>query len=334
MGCSPYGDVLSEVRVLGECHWDKNGMNTKHNSKGYGSIMKAMFSTKHGVKRIHVGLVFAAAAFVPFHVAMAIPIINYGTAYSFSVLAGSEISSTGPSTIGQNVGLSPTAGTGITGLLPGQVGGTIYAVDVSGPAHDAGNNPGLVNGAKSDFSAAYTVAAGQTPFTSLGAQLAGQTLVPGVYRLPDTALLGGTLTLNANGVADPFWIFQATSDLVTASGSSVVFLDGFGTPCDVLWQVPSQATLGSDSIFVGTIMAGTSIVMNNGATLYGRAWAKAAVTLDNNNITGLPCMSIGGTADTGGSGGNTVPDTGSTFALLSCGLAALSACRGRFFSLA
>jgi hypothetical protein len=190
--------------------------------------------------------------------------------------------------------------------------------------------------------AAYGVAAGETPTAAaLGLQLGGQTLTPGVYTfIPGTVNLTGTLTLNAANDPNPIWIFQATSDLVTAAGapgtpgSSVVFLDGVGTPCDVLWVVPSQATIGTYSDFVGTVIAGTSIVMNTGATLHGRAWAEtAAVTLDHNTITGLPCTSLGGTGDTGGNGGTSVPDSGSTLLLLGSGLATLLGFGRRFRSL-
>ena len=286
-----------------------------------------------GATRVPLGLVVAAVLLLPHDVAAAITPVDYGTASSFSILAGTGISNTGSgTTIGGDVGLSPTTGAAITGLLTTQVGGTIFAVNASGPAGPAGNNPGLLTTAKNDFGTAYTTAAGETPFTNLGQQLGGLTLTPGVYRLPDTALLTGTLTLDANSVVNPFWIFQGTSDLVTAVDSSVALIGA--TPCDVLWQIPTQATLGSSSDFVGTLMAGTSIVMGTGATLEGRAWAEAAITLQDNTITGLPCTSLG---DVGGNGGGTgggasVPDGGSTLLLLGGGLAALLGLGRRFLS--
>jgi hypothetical protein len=276
---------------------------------------------------LRMALVVAAAVTFLHQNATAATIV-YGAASGFSVLAGTGISSTGGTMIGRDVGVSPYAGTSITGLLPGQVSGTIYAVDDSGPAGSAGNNKTLVDNAMIAFGAAYTAAAGETPTPpNLGLQLAGQTLTPGVYTFdPGTVLLDGTLTLiNPNHVMNPVWIFQAKSDLTTGVNSEVVLNDGV-VPCDVLWRVPTQATLGSGSTFVGTIMAGTSIVMDHGATLDGRAWADAAVTLDDNTITGLPCTSLGGTE------GTTVPDTGSTLLLLGSGLATLLAFRQRFFS--
>lgn len=295
--------------------------------------MKATFestSARHSAKRIPVGLGLAAAVMILQQDAMAITMINYGDASGFAILAGSGVSDAGGSQITGNattgnVGVSPAAGTSITGLTAGQVGGTIYTVDGTGPLPNA-NNPGFLTSAKNDFGAAFTAAAGEPVTATLGLQLSGQNLIPGVYTFVDgTVLLDGTLTLNANGALNPVWIFQAKSDLTTGSGSSIVFENG-GVPCDVLWRVPTQATLGTSSVFVGTVMAGSAIVMQTGATLDGRAWAGTAVTLDHNTITGLPCTSIGGTG--------TVPDGGSTLFLLGSGLATLLGIKRRFFSVA
>ncbi len=284
-------------------------------------------AAQNGARQISLGLVIAAAIFLQQNATATT--IDYGSAAGFSILAGSEITDAGGSSIGGNVGLSPAAGTFITGLTAGQVGGTIYTVAAGGPAGSVAN-AGLLTTANNDFGAANTAAAGQSPTPpNLGLQLGTQTLLPGIYTFdPGTVLLDGTLTLNANGEANPIWIFQAKSDLTTGSSSRIVFENG-GVPCDVLWVVPTQATLGTGSTFVGTIMAGTSIVMDHGATLDGRAWADAAVTLDDNTITGLPCTSI---SDTGGTGGTTVPDAGSTLLLLGIGvlsLLAFSEIRGR-----
>ena len=54
---------------------------------------------------------------------------------------------------------------------------------------------------------------------------------------------------------------------------------------NIFWQVGSSATLGTNSVFYGTIMALQSITLNTGATLPGNALARnAAVTLDSNPI--------------------------------------------------
>ena len=56
--------------------------------------------------------------------------VPLGTAANFAVLAGSTVTSTGPTIINGDLGLSP--GTSVTGFPPGQVNGTIHAADSLG----------------------------------------------------------------------------------------------------------------------------------------------------------------------------------------------------------
>jgi hypothetical protein len=80
------------------------------------------------------------------------------------------------------------------------------------------------------------------------------------------------------------FIFQVASTLTTTSGRQVV-LTGGAKPDNVFWQVGTSATLGSTTVFQGTILADQAITLNTGATLHGRALARiAAVTLDSNVV--------------------------------------------------
>lgn len=288
--------------------------------------MKTAFlltAVQNGAKRISVGLVLAVAAtFLQQNATAASPYtVPLLTAEDFAVLAYSKIADAGgASTITGDVGLYPTTGAAI-GLLPAQVDGTIYAID-AGPFVTA---PALLNQAKIDLSGAYDYAFAQMPTTpSYGPTdkaLDGKILIPGVYNFGHaaTANLTETLTLDAQSDPNAVWIFQATSDLITGSGSKVLFKDGVGSPCNVYWVVGSSATLGTGTEFVGTIMALTSIGLDTGATLDGRALAEnGAVTLGYNTITEVCAASV--------------PDTGSTLLLLGSGLAALLAFRRRFCS--
>lgn len=252
----------------------------------------------HDMKKFLILLLTILIQFVfvfPVGVTAATTRIDLGTADDFAVLAGTAITNVPTSAISGDLGLSPAAGSNYgAGVTTAQVSGTVYAVDTSGPAGSAGNNPGLMTTAKSDLTTAYLDAAGRTPTSTFGTtdnQLGGQTLTAGVYAFGhgDTANLTGTLTLNGQGNADAVFIFQASSDLITAS-SSVVQLTNGTQACNVFWQVTSSATLGSSSTFVGTIMALTSIGLNSSATMNGRALARnAAVTLNQNTITQPTC---------------------------------------------
>jgi hypothetical protein len=136
--------------------------------------------------------------------------------------------------------------------------------------------------AKNDLTTAYNTAA-SSPCNSnkTGQNLGTQTLTPGTYCQTTAPTLSGTLTLSGNGV----FIFQIGSTLVTAPGATVSLTNG-AQPCNVFWQVSSSATLDTTTTFVGTIMANTSISLNNGASIAGRALARTGqVSLINNQIT-------------------------------------------------
>jgi type VI secretion system secreted protein VgrG len=206
--------------------------------------------------------------------------VGLGTAGTFGVLAGTTVTNTGPSTISGNLGVSP--GTAVTGFPPGTVSnGTIHSAD------------GVAAGAQSDLTTAYNDAAGRSPTANVPAFIgAGQTLTPGVYKASSSLDVGGALTLDADGDPDAVFIFQAPSTLITDSASSIV-LSGDAQACNVFWQVGSSATLGTNSDFSGSILALTSISVNTGDTIAGRALARnGAVTLDDDVITVPACATV------------------------------------------
>jgi hypothetical protein len=174
--------------------------------------------------------------------------------------------------------VGPPPATGVTGGL-GIVTGTIHVGDaVALLAH-------------ADAIKAYAALLAETCNTNLSGQdLGGQTLVPGVYCFNTSAQLTGQLTLNGNGV----YVFQIGSTLTTASNSSV-FLENGALCGNVFWQVGSSATLGTNTVFAGSILAFTSDTVTTGVSVAGRVFALGgAVTLDTNNITVAGCTSVGG----------------------------------------
>jgi hypothetical protein len=195
--------------------------------------------------------------------------VNLGTAANFAVLACTGVTNTGTSMINGNLGVSPAGA--ISGFPPGIAHGTIHL------------NDGAASLAQTDLTAAYNDAAGRTPVT-IATELGGTSPVPGVYNTA-SGTFGITGTLTLNGDANAIWIFQAASTLDAATSSQVV-LSGGAQASNVFWTVGSSATiLGAGSNFKGSILAQTSITVNGGAILEGRALAQTgAITLDTNKV--------------------------------------------------
>jgi hypothetical protein len=191
---------------------------------------------------------------------------------SYSVLAGQTVTNLGPTIVSGDLGVSP--GSAVTGFPPGLVGppGKIHAAD----AHAAA--------AQVDNTATFGFLDQPCDVTYPGVQDLSlvSPLGPGVYCALGSFALTKNLTLTGSGV----WIFKSASTLITSPGSSVTG----GDPCNVWWRVVSSATLDTTTSFIGNILALTSITLNTGASLNGRALAQTgAVTMHSNTVGPVVC---------------------------------------------
>ena|SRR5437879_10959566 len=73
-------------------------------------------------------------------------------------------------------------------------------------------------------------------------------------------------------------MFKIASTLTTSSSSQIILANGAQSK-NIFWAVGSSATLGTSSVFKGTIMANQSITFTTGAELDGRALARIALYL-------------------------------------------------------
>lgn len=194
-------------------------------------------------------------------------------ASDLAILAGSAISNIGATSVTGDMALSP--GSSIGGFPPGVLVGAIHI------------NDAIATQAKLDLTAAYNDAAERTStdIVTLSGNIGGLTLTPGLYKSTSSlAISSGDLTFDANGNSSAVFIIQIASSLTTTSGRQIILAGGAKAE-NIFWQVGSSATLGTTSVFKGTIMAMQSISFYTGATLDGRALARTgAVVLAGNTI--------------------------------------------------
>lgn len=136
--------------------------------------------------------------------------VPLGTDASFAVLAGSTVTSGGPTIVTGDLGVSP--GTAVSGFGPGTgtVAGTIHAGDATAAQ------------AQVDLLTAYNNAASRANPAAVPADIGGLVLPPGVYKPPVSLAITGNVTLDGLSNPNSVFIFQvASSTLTTAPGSSV-----------------------------------------------------------------------------------------------------------------
>lgn len=216
-------------------------------------------------------------------------VVDLGTASAFVILTKTGVTNVPISDISGNVGASPIAATGITGLsliadstntfsTSTQVTGKIYASNYADPT------PANMTTAVSNMETAYTDAAGRTlpDFTELySGDLSGRTLAPGLYKWGTGVLITTNVTLD--GPADAVWIFQIAQNLTMGSGAKVL-LSGGAQAKNIFWQVGGGVgvEIGTTAHIEGTILAQKAINFRTGASMNGRALAQTEVTLDQN----------------------------------------------------
>ena len=187
-----------------------------------------------------------------------------GALAPFSVLGGAAVSSSGATVVSGDLGTS--SATPVVGFPPGTVGGTIHVGDASATA------------AQSKLVTDYTTISQQPADDSFAGDLGGLTIGAGVHQGTGAVSLTGTVTLDAHGDPNAYFLFQLSSALATAAGSQVVLING-AQAANVFWQVNGAVGMGASSVFAGTIMASGAITLGANMQLTGRALGFGTVTM-------------------------------------------------------
>ncbi|KAF8887364.1 ice-binding protein [Infundibulicybe gibba] len=214
--------------------------------------------------------------------------VNLGTAANFAIVAKSGVSTVPDSVITGNIGLSPAAGTFLTGFslqktstvfaTSTQVTGMLFAADFTSPT------PSVLTTAVLDMQTAQVDAAGRPNPDSfnLGAgTIGGLTLAPGLYKWTSGLVIAANLIIS--GAATDTWIFQISGTLSLAAAKSIILAGGARTQ-NIVWVVSGAVTLGTTSHFEGILIASTSVALTTGATMNGRILSQTAVALQKATV--------------------------------------------------
>jgi hypothetical protein len=200
------------------------------------------------------------------------------TSANYVILSYTGITNSGPSTTCGGYGVYPYGQTSITG--------SPKIVEICGGPIDVGDS--TANTAKLNLGTAYTNTMGRSGGATLppGADIGGQTLYPGLYfETANLNVSSADLTLDGQGNANSVFIFQVKSNLVIGPCRKII-LTNSAQAANVFWAVAGYCSLNTTASMKGNIMTYTSVTLNTGAVLTGRALAQNGdVTLLSNTIT-------------------------------------------------
>jgi hypothetical protein len=234
--------------------------------------------------------------------------LDIGSAADFIVIGKTAITMDSLTTFGGNIGVSPAAAAGITGVTcANMTAGRMYTI--TAPAGPVGciTTPGTVtadnaklSAATADFGAAYADARNQTIYPydetagaiNIGIGVKGR----GVYRYTGATSMDTSLVLR--GSSTDIWIFQingaktqaAAIDMVLQNEAGVV--NGANGPQakNIFWAIDGAPSQGAGSHFVGVVMATGALSVGAGSTFVGRGFSNGAASAATSDFSNVPAQ--------------------------------------------
>lgn len=200
-----------------------------------------------------------------------IPALDLKTASTFSAI-GLTVSNTG----------SNTSMSGDFGITNGAPTGSAFLISGANHAVDAQASQAML-----DIQSAYDDAISRASTFDLAGDLAGRTLLPGVYSSGGAAISQSTtLTFDAEGNSNAVFIIKIGGAFSAAATSNMVLVNGAQAK-NIFWVVAGAVGLATGTHAVGTIISIGALSLGDGATINGRTLSAAALNLYDNVLTGV-----------------------------------------------
>ena len=106
-----------------------------------------------------------------------------------------------------------------------------------------------------------------------------------IFKIEGDLRLEGVIYLDGQGNENSVFIFQIGGSLISAPDSEIVMING-AEALNVFWQVGSTVSLGTYSMFKGTVLSFCRIMADEGVSVEGRLFSDARYMLDM--VSGSP----------------------------------------------
>jgi hypothetical protein len=179
--------------------------------------------------------------------------------------------------------------TGDAGSNIGIISGSGFGVDYTGTIYE---NDSVTAQAKIDLLRVYIHLSDvfvTFPGTHAPDFGGGETITPGVYSIPGAGSIGGTITLDAGGNPDAFFIMKFEGAFTIGVGTEII-LAGGTRAANVYWIAEGAISVGSDSVLGGTLLSHPGAVsLGTGCTIDGRILAtEGALTIGAGSVAVVP----------------------------------------------